>query len=152
MIREEDVIEFQNKWANGIIGISKTFTNHGDYVNEARKFISNLYAYDSEKVLFKPTLAADTQFRLDKVSALSYFVGGNPDFIEDSGFAIKGWDSIKWENAGVIIINDCALCMGNYYFGMNNERDLKVEYSIVVKLIEGVLKIILHDSHFPYQK
>ena len=38
MIREEDVIEFQNKWANGIIGISKTFTNHGDYVNEARKY------------------------------------------------------------------------------------------------------------------
>lgn len=151
MITKEDIIEFQNKWGDGIISISNTFKNNGDYIGEAKEFISNLYAYESEDVLFKPTLAADNQFRLDKVAALSYFVGGNPIFAEDSGFAIKGWSTVKWENAGIKITTDGAICMGNYYFGMENVADLKVEYSIVLKKIDGVLKIILHDSHLPYQ-
>ncbi len=30
-------------------------------------------------------------------------------------------------------------------------KDLKVEYTIVLKKINGVLKMILHDSHLPFQ-
>ena len=42
--------------------------------------------------------------------------------------------------------------MGNYYF-TNEDGDLKVEFSIVYKKdTENNLKIILHDSHLPYQK
>ena len=47
---------------------------------------------------------------------------------------------------------DCAICMGNYFFGLDDSEDLKVEYTIVLKKIDGVLKMILHDSHLPYQK
>ena len=111
-----------------------------------------MYAYETEVVLFKPTLAADTQFRLDKVAALSYFVGGNSDYSEDGGFAIKGWNAVSWENAGIKIMEDCAICMGNYFFSMENQEDLKVEYTIVLRRIDGKLKMILHDSHLPYQK
>ena len=39
-----------------------------------------------------------------------------------------------------------------FFFGMDKKDDLKVEYSLVLKKIRGVLKIILHDSHLPYQK
>ena len=152
MITKEEVLAFQDKWGDGIISMSNTFKNGGDYTGEAKDFLSKLYAYETEEVLFKPTLAADAQFRLDKAAALSYFVGGNPNFLEDSGFAIKGWNSVKWENAGIKITTDCAICMGNYYFGMENEEDLKVEYSIILKKIDGTLKMILHDSHLPYQK
>ena len=42
--------------------------------------------------------------------------------------------------------------MGNYFFSKSNEDDLMVEYTIVLKKIAGELKIILHDSHLPYQK
>jgi len=152
MITKEEVLAFQDKWGNGIISMSKTFKNGDDYASEAKDFISKLYAYETEEVLFKPTLAADAQFRLDNVAALSYFVGGNSNFAEDSGFAIKGWNAVRWENAGIKITHDCAICMGNYYFSMENEADLKVEYSIVLKKINGTLKMILHDSHLPYQK
>ena len=70
-----------------------------------------MYAYETEVVLFKPTLAADTQFRLDKVAALSYFVGGNSSYSEDGGFAIKGWNTVRWEDVGIKIMEDCAICV-----------------------------------------
>jgi len=152
MIIKEEVFKFQEDWGNGIIRISKIFKNGGDFKKEAKVFVSRLYAYETEEVLFKPTLAADTQFRLDEAAALSYFVGGDLDHSEDSGFAIKGWSAVRWENAGVKIMEDCAICMGNYFFSIQDEEDLKVEYSLVLRKIEGKLKIILHDSHLPYQK
>ena len=152
MITIEDVQDFQNIWGKSIIQISTTYKNGGNYIDKAKEFITNFYAYENENVLFKPTLVSELQFRLDKVSALSYFIGNNPDFPEDSGFAIKPWKSIRWENVGFNILSDCAICMGNYYFGKENENELKVEFSIVLKEIDNTLKIILHDSHLPYQK
>jgi len=151
MIKEEQVINFQKEWGDGIINIGKTFLNNGDYVNEAKLFINKLYAYSFESVLFKPTLAYNSQFRLDKISALSYFVGGNSNFSEDGGFAIKGWTKIRWENAGIKILDNCAIAMGNYFFRDKNNNELMVEFSIVLKNINGKLMLILHDSHLPYQ-
>ncbi len=152
MITKQEVLQFQEDWGNGIISIGATFKDGGDYVGEAIDFINKMYSYESEKVFFKPTLASVTQFRLDQASALSYFIGGNSKYLEDSGFAIKGWNSVRWENVGVKIMADCAICMGNYFFGFYGEDDLKVEYTIILKKINGILKMILHDSHLPYQK
>ena len=152
MITKDEVLKFQDNWAAGIINIGELFKNNKGYVDEAENFISRLYAYESEEVLFKPTLAVDTQFRLDKIAALSYFVGGNSKYSEDLGFAIKDWIKIRWENIGIKIIDNIAICMGNYFFSKSNEDDLMVEYTIVLKKIAGELKIILHDSHLPYQK
>ena len=151
MITEEEVLKLQNEWGQGIVSIGNTFKNAGDYKKEASDFINRLYSYDIDGgVLFKPTLAADIQFRLTKDAALSYFVGGNTSFLEDKGFAIKGWSFVRWENVGIKIINNIAVCMGNYFFGMINEPDLKVEFTIVIKKKSDNLKIILHDSHLPF--
>ena len=152
MITKEAVLVFQEKWGKCIIDIGRTYQNNGDFRSAANNFISDLYAYDSEQVLFKPTLASENPFRLTMISALSYFIGGNPNFDEDKGFAIKGWRNVRWENSGISIIDRTAICMGNYYF-TNTDGELKVEFSIVLhELDNGVLKIILHDSHLPYQK
>ena len=152
MITKDDVLVFQEKWGESIIDIGRTFQNSGDFRSTATNFISDLYAYDSEQVLFKPTLASENPFRLTMISALSYFIGDNPNFDEDKGFAIKGWTNIRWENSGISIIDRTAICMGNYYF-TNTDGELKVEFSIVLhELDDGVLKIILHDSHLPYKK
>ena len=80
MITKEEVLKFQEQWGDGIISISNTFRNNQDFIKEATDFINELYAYESEVVLFKPTLASDTQFRLDKTAALSYFIGRNSSF------------------------------------------------------------------------
>ena len=152
MITKEAVLAFQKNWGKSIMDIGKIHQNNGDVRSAAISFIADAYAYDSEQVLFKPTLASEDPFRLTSTSALSYFIGGDPNFIEDQGFAIKGWTDIKWENSGISIIDRTAICMGNYYF-TNTDGELKVEFSIVLhELDSGDLKIILHDSHLPYQK
>ena len=152
MITKEAVLIFQKNWGKSIINISKIYQNNGDFRSAAINFISDAYAYDSEQVLFKPTLASEYPFRLTSISALSYFIGGDPNFSEDQGFAIKGWTNIRWENSGISIIDKMAICMGHYYL-TNIDGELKVEFSIVLhELDSGDLKIILHDSHLPYQK
>ena len=50
------------------------------------------------------------------------------------------------------IYSDIAVCMGNYFFSIDNSEQLKVEFTIVLKIIDGKLKLILHDSHLPFQK
>ena len=152
MITIQDILDFQKEWGNSIIKISDSYKKNIDYLNDTNNLIDSLYAYDHEEVLFKPTLASDNQFRLSRTGALSYFIGGNNQFKEDEGFAIKGWTKIRWENAGHKIYNDIAVCMGNYFFSIDNSEPLKVEFTIVLKEIDGKLKLILHDSHLPFQK
>ena len=151
MIQRDEVINLQSEWGRGIVEIGNAFNKGEDYKKLTVEFIKKLYAYESEEVLFKPTLAADIQFRLTSEAALSYFIGGDDNFIEDSGFAIKGWNSVRWQNAGIKIIENIAVCMGNYFFKIKGGEDLKVEYTMVVKKKDGKLKIILHDSHLPFQ-
>ena len=152
MITIQDILDFQKEWGNSIIKISDSYKKNSDYLNDTNNLIDSLYAYDYEEVLFKPTLASDNQFRLSRTGALSYFIGGNDQFKEDEGFAIKGWTKIIWENAGYKIYSDLAVCMGNYFFSIDNSEPLKVEFTIVLKKINGRLKLILHDSHLPFQK
>lgn len=151
-LTEQEVLEAQKVWGNGIVHIGKVFSENGDYKAAAEKHIDDLYAYNMGSVLFKPTLASEKQFRTDKEGALSYFVGENPKYSEDHGFAIKPWSAVRWESTGVKIIGNMAVAMGNYYFTPSEGGDeVKVEYSFAyTKDKEGKLRIILHDSHLPY--
>lgn len=151
MITKQEVLKAQKKWSDGLLKIVEKHQNNKDYTLEASNFINEVYAYNSGEVLFKPTLATDVQFRLNKVAALSYFVGGNSDFKEDKGFALKGWTAVRWENSAIKLEGDIAFAMGNYYF-KNKDRELKVEFSFSYKKEGNYLKIILHDSHFPFKK
>lgn len=152
MILKEDVLNIQKTWSDGLLKIVRKYHNNLDYIVEANEFIDNLYAYDSGVVLFKPTLACDIQFRLTKEDAMSYFIAHNNKCPEDSGFALKEWKEVIWENSAIKIEGDLAIAMGNYYF-IDKDQKLKVEYSFVYKRNEnGALKIILHDSHLPYCK
>ena len=151
MITKEDVISIQKKWSNGLLEIVNQHQNNLDFTSCASEFIDRLYDYQNTEVLFKPTLAIEIQFRDSKDAALSYFIGNNSNFSEDNGFALKGWSNVKWENSGIQLFENIAIAMGNYYF-TNNEGTIKVEFSFVYKKDNnGDLKIILHDSHLPYQ-
>ena len=152
MLVDQLILDAQKAWGDGIVKIGKVFLDKGDYKSAAETHIHEFYNYEEGNVLFKPTLVSDKQFRLDFEGALSYFVGGNENYPEDHGFAIKPWSDVRWENIGTKIIGDMGVAMGNYYFTAVEGGDVtKVEYSFAYTINSaGQLKIVLHDSHLPY--
>lgn len=151
-ITEAEVMEAQKTWGEGIVHIGKKFTKGGDYVEAAKNHINDLYAYQMTNVLFKPTKAAEKQFRMDYEGALSYFVGKNSKYGEDGGFAINPWTNVRFENKETFIYGNTAMAMGNYYFTTTEGNEVKVEYSFgYVKDDKGDLRIVLHHSSVPFQ-
>ena len=69
----------------------------------------------------------------DLESALSYFIGNNTDFPEDSGFALNLWVSVEFKNDSLKVYDDIGIAMGNYFFIDQNGVKTKVEYSFVYK-------------------
>lgn len=151
-ITEEEVVNAQKNWGDGIVYIGKVFLEGGDYTKAAQDHIDTHYGYELGEVLFKPTLASEKQFRLTKEGALSYFVGHNSNFSEDHGFAIRPWSEVRWECVGVHIVGNMAIAMGNYYFTPHSGGEaVKVEYTFgYTKDPSGKLRIVMHGSHLPY--
>lgn len=151
-ITEQEVLDAQKVWGEGIVHIGKVYTEDGDYKAEAKKHIAGLYGYNLGPVLFKPTLASVKQFRTTEEGALSYFVGHNENYPEDHGFAIKPWSAVRWESTGIKTEGNMAIAMGNYFFTPANGGDeVKVEYTFAyTKDDNDVLRIIMHGSHLPY--
>ena len=148
-ITEADVVAAQTEWGNGIVAIASVHSEGGDFAARATEHINTLYAYGDTAVMFKPTLAAEDQFRETFDEALSYFIG--TEGTEDSGFAIKGWTNVRWESNGIYTDDDSATAMGNYYFTGPDGSETKVEYTFGYVLDdEGALKINLHHSSLPY--
>ena len=50
----------------------------------------------------------------------------------------------------MILEENRAISMGNYFFTDLDGNEAKVEYTFGYKLIDGALKIDLHHSSFPY--
>ena len=149
----QEIEKAQEKWGNGIVKIGEL----KDTIKECRMFtldfISKMYDYENGIVQFKPTKASKAQFRGHVKAALSYFIGSDSDFSEDSGFALNPWVNVDFENNSINIINHIAIAMGNYFFTNNNGDKTKVEYSFVYKKNDkGDLKIILHHSSLPFVK
>lgn len=137
MITKEQVLAAQDAWGNGIVAI-------GRGAQDARDFVNKMYVAGA---LFKPTMAKEQPFRLEKDDAVSYFIGGC--CAEDKGFALKPWSAVRFMNADIIINGNQALAMGHYFF-TNNREETMVEYSFGYALIDGDLKINLHHSSLPY--
>jgi len=148
-ITAEDVAAAQAAWGEGIVAIGAAYTAGEDYTAAASAHIERFYAYGEHPVLFKPTLAAEDQFRGGFDEALSYFVGGSIE--EDGGFAIAPYTDVRWENEGTIIDADSAMAMGNYFFTTTQGEEVKVEYSFgYIRGEDGDLKIVLHHSSLPF--
>lgn len=149
-ITQEEVLAAQQTWGDAIVAIGEAYTNEEDYKALALKTVDDLYAYDETTVLFKPTKAANMQFRLTKEEAVSYFVEGIVP--EDHGFALQPWNKVRFENAGIYIDDDSAVAMGNYFFtDANTGVEAKVEFTFgYIKDEQGNLLINVHHSSFPY--
>ena len=151
MISLKDVESIQKKWGDNLVELGKLKGDFDACKKESKLMIDSLYGFDEGEVLFKPTKAKDQQFRLSFEGAQSYFIGGDKNFSEDSGFALEPWTNIRFENASVILNEKTASAMGNYFFTEPNGNIVKVEYSFGYFLDStGNLKINLHHSSLPY--
>lgn len=149
----QDIDAAQQAWCDSLVNIAKTYAAGGDYKTVAAAVLSDQYNYGQGKVLFNPTLTFGEQnFRLDKEGAAAYFIGGNPKYPHDDGFALKPWVGCRYTNAGLLIEGDIGMTMGNVYL-----TDAKGKETLVDKFFafkrgdDGKLRIIVHKSSLPHQ-
>ena len=152
MVTKEQVLEAQNIWGSGVVKIGSLKDNRSECEAYASEFLDRLYSFEAGPVIFKPTKCEHEQFRPTKAEALSYFIAGDDRACqEDGGFAIQPWTKVRFENAGMILEENRAIAMGNYFFTTVDGDEVKVEYSFGYKVMNGELKIDLHHSSIPYK-
>ena len=153
-ITEAEVLAAQKAWGNALIQISDEYTKSGFEKARATAatIIDAAYGYNMGPVLFKPTLTSSPQtFRTTREGALSYFVGGDPKYPKDTGFALKGWKVVAIENAALHINGDVANTMGNVTFTDKDGKKTTVDKTWTFKKDDNnVVRIVLHHSSLPY--
>jgi hypothetical protein len=157
IITYEEVNAAQQAWCDALVKIGKLKEEGGDYKAFAEQVLSEAYNYDNGKVFFKPTLAyGDQTFRNDKKGALAYFIGGDPDYPNDKGFALTPWVKARYDNAGeknegIQIYGSVAITMGNVWVTNKEGKEVMVDKTWVFKKgKDGKLRIIVHKSALPF--
>ena len=157
IITYNEVNAAQQAWCDALVKIGKLKEDGEDYKAFAEQVLSEAYNYDSGKVFFKPTLAyGDQTFRNTKKGALSYFIGGDPDYPNDKGFAITPWVKARYDNAGeknegIQIYGSVAITMGNVWVTGKDGKEVMVDKTWVFKKgKDGKLIIIVHKSALPF--
>ena len=156
-ITKAEVNAAQQAWCDALVAIGKAATDGGDAKALATKVLSEAYDYDNGNVFFKPTLAyGKNTFRPTKAGALAYFVGGDPNFPEDKGFALTPWVKARYDNLGdgdegIQIHGDIAMTMGNVWVTKKDGTEVMVDKTFVFKKGEdGKLRLIIHSSSLPF--
>ena len=154
-IVQQDILKALNDWGESLIAISRAYEDDGLVSARvvAEQTLDRLYGFELGPVLFKPTLSGGPQtFRLTKFGALSYFIGNDPEYPNDSGFGIKFWRSVKSETSATFIQSDVAMWMGWVSFIDKNNSIVKVDKTFgYTKDRNGILKIVLHHSSLPFE-
>jgi hypothetical protein len=157
VITYDEVNAAQQAWCDALVRIGQLKEEGGDYKTFANDVLSTAYNYDNGKVFFKPTLAfGDQTFRNDKKGALAYFIGGDPDYPNDKGFALTPWVKARYDNAGannegIQIYGSIAITMGNVWVTGKDGKEVMVDKTWVFKKgKDGKLRIIVHKSALPF--
>ena len=155
-ITEQMVNAAQQAWCDGLVRIGAADAQGSDVRAAAGGFVDALYDYAEGTVFFKPTLAFGINtFRSTRRGAISYFVGGDPDFPEDAGFALKRWVKVWYDNNaaenGTQIHGDVAITMGNVYLQSSAGDEVMVDKTFVFRRCQdGRLRLCVHKSALPY--
>ena len=157
IITYEEVNAAQQAWCDARVKIGQLKEEGGDYRAFAEQVLSEAYNYDHGKVFFKPTLAhGDQTFRNDKKGALAYFIGGDPTYPNDKGFALTPWVKARHDNAGeknegIQIYGSVAITVGNVWVTGKDGKEVLVDKTWVFKKgKDGKLRIIVHKSALPF--
>ena len=145
MPTKQDLLKFVTSWTNGLSMIRTAYEKNESQKEMALKFINKFYLFNEEPVLFKPTLTNKTIFRNSVDDALSYFIGGK--YPEDTGFALKAYESVDINETNTIIEKDLIAIMGILNFKLiNSDESMRVAFTFVLKSSETGLKIKIHHS------
>ena len=153
-ITEAEVLASQKAWGDALVQIGNDFATGGQAKAKAtaNAVLDAAYGYNMGPVLFKPTLTTAPQtFRTTKEGALAYFVGGNPAFPKDTGFALNGWKKVDVENSAIHINGDVASTMGNVTFTDKDGKKTTVDKTWTFKKDDmGKIRIVLHHSSLQF--
>mmetsp|Transcript_930 Transcript_930/g.2846 ORF Transcript_930/g.2846 Transcript_930/m.2846 type:complete len:192 (-) Transcript_930:98-673(-) len=153
-ITEAEVLNAQKAWGEALVQISLTYENQGLAAAKALagQVIDGAYGYVYGAVLFKPTLTTGDQvFRPNREGALAYFVGDNPAYPKDKGFALKGWRSVSIVNSAIFIEGNTAVTVGNVLITDKSGTVTKVDKTwAFYKGRDRKLRIVAHHSSLPY--
>jgi hypothetical protein len=153
-ISETEVLAAQKAWGGALVAISSTYETKGFQTAKALagNVIDAAYGYQFGPVLFKPTLTVAPQtFRTTRAGALAYFVGGDPAFPMDKGFALKGWRKVEIKNSAIFISGNTATTMGNVMITNKEGKVTTVDKTWqFIKDDKGKLRIMVHHSSLPY--
>ncbi len=153
---EKKIKKAQKAWAKGLINIGKAAVCTPNKIEKkANEMLDRLYDFrvgGKTEILFKPTLASEHPFRINRVEALSYFIGGL--YKEDKGFALKPWKNVKFGDFYFIQQDNHVMVMGEYTFIDYQENETVVDYTFGYRIEKnsGELKIFLHHSSLRFQK
>jgi len=153
-INETELAEARAAWGDGLVAISRAYDDGG--IERARAvagdILESLYGFEFGPVLFKPTLSGGAKtFRTDRTGTLSYFIGHNPDFPQDTGFGLKSWREVSSQTSSVFVEGEVAMWMGWVTFTDRNGDTVKVDKSFGYRrAADGRLKLVLHHSSLPY--
>ena len=154
-VTEKEALTAQQAWCAALLDINAAYEKDGKVAARAlaEKVIDSAYAYQMGAVLFKPTLTVNPQtFRPTRAGALSYFVGGDPSFPADTGFALKGWKKCEPVTSAIFLDGNSAITMGKVHFTDKNGKVTTVDKTWgYVKDDAGNLRINLHHSSLEYQ-
>lgn len=153
-ITQAQVEAAQVAWGDALVKIATDYKDGGiDKAKAtAKAVIDGAYGYNLGPVLFKPTLTVEPQtFRPTAEGALAYFVGSDPNYPADTGFALKGWTSVKIENSAIFISGKTAQTMGKVHITDAEGKVTTVDKTWGYQLDDaGNLRIVLHHSSLPY--
>lgn len=153
-LAQSEVEAAQQGWCDALVAISAAHASSGQAAAKAlaEQVIDGAYGYAMGGVLFKPTLTVNPQtFRPTRAGALSYFVGGDPAFPKDTGFALKGWTQCKVANSAIFIAGDSATTMGKVHFTNRQGQQTSVDKTWkFVKDDAGKLRIVVHHSSLEF--
>ena len=153
-ITAEQVKAAQIAWGEALVRISRDYAEGGIELARAtaEEVLDTAYGFQMGQVLFNPTLTTYPQsFRSTREAALAYFVGHDPDFPDDSGFALAGWTDVEIRNHAIFIQGDVAKTMGNVHI-TNAAGEVTTVYKTwgFVRDEAGDLRIMLHHSSLPF--
>jgi hypothetical protein len=153
-ISEAQVLQAQQAWCAGLLSIGQAYRSGGfaKAKTTANQVLDQAYAYQFGAVAFKPTLTVAPQtFRSTKAGALAYFVGGDPNYPNDKGFAIKPWKTCAVRNQVIQLHGMFATTMGNVDLTDDKGAVTTVDKTwTFVREPDGSIRIVLHHSSLPF--
>ncbi len=153
-IGEAEILKAQQVWCSALLGISRAYRSGGEKAarTAAISALDSAYGYAYGAVAFKPTLTSGKQtFRPTKAGALAYFVGGDPRYPLDKGFAIKPWTSCSIRNQVIQRHGQIAITMGNVELSDSSGKLTTVDKTWgFLRESDGEIRIVLHHSSLPY--